>query len=149
MDFLLEMHPLIIGGIVIILVAGLLFGLVYLIFAWFKILEWVKVKSGYTKRQEEKRSRGKTDPRDAPIEDRIIREIVRFILVILLCGVLFVLMPVLSVATFLSPIWGTWLAEEIGPAAFIGLLILIFGVAYWFKRSGDLRRRRADNDRAP
>ena len=149
MDFLLEMHPLIIGGIVIILVAGLLFGLVYLIFAWFKILEWVKVKSGYTKRQEEKRSRGKTDPRDAPIEDRIIREIVRFILVILLCGVLFVLMPVLFVATFLSPIWGTWLAEEIGPAAFIGLLILIFGVAYWFKRSGDLRRRRADNDRAP
>ena len=149
MDFLLEMHPLIIGGIVIILVAGLLFGLVYLIFAWFKILEWVKVKSGYTKRQEEKRSRGKTDPRDAPIEDRIIREIVRFILVILLCGVLFVLMPVLFVATFLSPIWGAWLAEEIGPAASIGLLILIFGVAYWFKRSGDLRRRRADNDRAP
>lgn len=33
MDFLLEMHPLIIGGIVIVLVAGLLFGLVYLIFA--------------------------------------------------------------------------------------------------------------------
>ena len=149
MDFLLEMHPLIIGGIVIILVAGLLFGLVYLIFAWFKILEWVKVKSGYTKWQEEKRSRGKTDPRDAPIEDRIIREIVRFILIVILCGVLFVLLPVLLVVVFFSPIWGTWLAEEIGPAAFIGLLILIFGVAYWIKRAGDLRRRRADNDRAP
>ena len=149
MDFLLGMHPLIIGGIVIILVAGLLFGVLYLIFAWFKILEWVKAKSGYTKRQEEKRLRGKTDPRDAPIEDRIIREIVRFILIVILCGVLFVLLPVLLVVVFFSPIWGTWLAEEIGPAAFIGLLILIFGVAYWIKRAGDLRSRRADNDRAP
>ena len=149
MDSLLELHPLIIGGIVVTLIVGLIFGLLYLIFAWFKVLEWFKVKSGFKKRQEEKRSRGKTDPQDAPIEDRIIREIVRFILIILLCGVLFVLMPVLLVVVFFSPIWGTWLAEEIGPAAFIGLLILIFGVAYWIKRAGDLRSRRADNDQAP
>ncbi len=121
-----------------VIVLILVFGSPLLIFVWFK------VTGRYRKKQEDNENSGKPASRDKLTENAIIREIGRFILVILLLGLLFVLLPILFVGFFFSPLWLGWLAEQ-SPLAFAGLLVLIFVVGYWIIRLRIIRNNQADN----
>ena len=132
MDFLNE------RVVTTVMVLVLVFGLPLIIFVWFKVTGRCR------KKQEDKENSGKPASRDKLTENAIIREIGRFILIILLLGLLVVLLPILFVGFFFSPLWLGWLAEQ-SPLAFAGLLVLTFVVGYWLIRLLIIRNSQADS----